>query len=588
MYRSKTCGELSLKHQKEMVTLAGWVQSLRDFGKLTFLDLRDRHGITQVVFNAEENAELYQEAHGLNREFVIQIKGEVRERENKNLNNPTGEIEIRVVELTILNPSEIPPFTIIDETDGSEELRLKYRYLDLRRPKMNKLLVGRAKLFSVMRRYLDSRDFLEIETPILIKSTPEGARDFLVPSRIQPGSFYALPQSPQILKQILMVSGADRYYQIVKCFRDEDFRGDRQPEFTQLDCEMSFVEQEDVLTTFEGLVKEVYKEMMGIENIQIDRMTYADAVKFYGSDKPDLRFDCKIIEISSHIPTSEFPVFSQSISSGGVVSGIVAANGASFTRKQIDAAIDFVKESNRGLQGLVWIRHNEEGWKSSVDKFYTPEQLAEMGKQLGMNKGDLAFLAADKVSKVQKSLGDLRLKLAKENGWIDENKWSILWILDFPLFEQDEETGETHFVHHPFCMPHQEDIQYLESDPLRVRGQLYDLVINGNGILSGSIRIHQKELQDRIFKILGLSEEEKMDKFGFMLNAFQYGAPPHGGCAFGIDRWLMLMLGGDTIRDVIPFPKASNGKDMMMNAPTYVDNDQLVELGIEVMKKEDE
>lgn len=582
MYRSHSCGELSLKNQGQSVILSGWVQNLRDFGKLTFVDVRDRYGITQVVFNAEENEALYKQAHELNREYVIQIHGSVKERENKNLHIPTGEIEIVASELVILNSSELPPFTIIDETDGSEELRLKYRYLDLRRPEMSRKLIGRAKLFSIFRKYLDPRGFLEIETPVLIKSTPEGARDFLVPSRIQSGSFYALPQSPQILKQLLMVSGADRYYQIVKCFRDEDFRGDRQPEFTQLDCEMSFVEQEDVLSTFEGLVKEVYKEMLNID-VSIDRLTYAEAIKSYGSDKPDLRFECKIVDVADKLPKSEFVVFNQAIEHGGIVSGIKAKGCAGFTRKQIDAAVDFVKEPNRKLNGLVWIRLDENGYKSSVDKFYTPEQLAEIGNCFAMEKGDMVFLAADKESRVRKALGDLRLKLAKENGWIDESKWSIFWVVDFPLFEKDEETGETHFVHHPFCMPHAEDIQYLESDPLKVRGQLYDLVINGNEILSGSIRIHQKDLQDRIFKILGLSEEEKMDKFGFMLEAFKYGAPPHGGCAFGVDRWLMLMLGGDTIRDVIPFPKSSNGKDMMMDAPTGVDKSQLDELGIKLI-----
>lgn len=579
MYRTHNCGELNLSNQNQSVVVSGWVQSLRDFGKLTFVDIRDRYGITQVVFNAEENENLYSQAHELNREFVVQIKGIVKERENKNPNIPTGDIEIIASELAILNPSELPPFTIIDDTDGSEELRLKYRYLDLRRPEMARKLIGRAKLFSIFRKYLDAKGFLEIETPVLIKSTPEGARDFLVPSRIQSGSFYALPQSPQILKQLLMVSGADRYYQIVKCFRDEDFRGDRQPEFTQLDCEMSFVTQEDVLSTFEGLVKVVYKEMLNID-VEVGRLTYSDAMKYYGIDKPDLRFDCKIVDIT--LPTSEFVVFNQAIANGGIVSGINAKGCAGYSRKQIDTVIDFVKEPNRKLNGLVWIKYDENGYKSSVDKFYTAEQLAEIGSQFSMEKGDLLFLAADKEARVRKALGDLRLKLAKENGWIDERKWSIFWVVDFPLFEKDEETGETHFVHHPFCMPHLEDVQYLETEPLKVRGQLYDLVINGNEILSGSIRIHQKDLQDRIFKILGLSEEEKMDKFGFLLEAFKYGAPPHGGCAFGVDRWLMLMLGGDTIRDVIPFPKSSNGKDMMMDAPTSVDKAQLDELGIQL------
>lgn len=582
MYRSHNCGELNLSNQGQEVRLSGWVQIIRDFGKLRFLDLRDRYGITQIVFNADENESLYNQTNVLGREFVIQISGKVKERENKNLNIPTGEIEIISSKMTILNSSELPPFTIIDDTDGSEELRLKYRYLDLRRSEMAKKLAGRAKLFSIIRKYLDAQNFLEIETPILIKSTPEGARDFLVPSRIQQGSFYALPQSPQILKQLLMVAGADRYYQIVKCFRDEDFRGDRQPEFTQLDCEMSFVNQEDVLTTFEGLVKLVYKEMLAIE-VQVDRLKYADAIRLYGSDKPDLRFDCKIVDVNDILPKSEFVVFNQAVENGGIISGINAKGCAGFSRKQIDALVEYVKESNRGLNGLVWIKLDEAGYKSSVDKFFTQDQLAIISKEFNIENGDLILLAADKESKVRKSLGDLRLKLAKENGWIDESKWSIFWVIDFPLFEKDDESGETHFVHHPFCMPHAEDIQYLETDPLKVRGLLYDLVINGNEILSGSIRIHQKDLQDRIFKILGLSEEEKMDKFGFMLNAFKYGAPPHGGCAFGLDRWLMLMLGGDTIRDVIPFPKSSNGKDMMMDAPTSVDVSQLTELGIKLV-----
>lgn len=582
MYRSHHCGELNLSNQGQEVTLSGWVQIVRDFGKLRFLDLRDRYGITQIVFNAEENEELYSQANELSREFVVQVKGVVKERENKNLNIPTGEVEIISSEMTILNLSETPPFTIIDETDGSEELRMKYRYLDLRRPEMSRMLIARAKLFSIIRSFLDKKNFLEIETPILIKSTPEGARDFLVPSRIQQGNFYALPQSPQILKQLLMVSGADRYYQIVKCFRDEDFRGDRQPEFTQLDCEMSFVSQEDVLSTFEGLVTLVYKEMLGVD-VQVDRLKYADAIRLYGSDKPDLRFDCKIIDVKDILPNSDFVVFNQAIEAGGIVSGILAKGCAAFSRKQIDALVEYVKEPNRGLNGLVWIKLDETGYKSSVDKFYSPEQLEKIGLEFGIQQGDMILIACGKESKVRKTLGDLRLKLAKENGWIDKNKWSIFWVIDFPLFEKDEETGETHFVHHPFCMPHAEDIQYLESEPLKVRGLLYDLVINGNEILSGSIRIHQKDLQDRIFKILGLSEEEKMDKFGFMLNAFKYGAPPHGGCAFGLDRWLMLMLGGDTIRDVIPFPKSSNGKDMMMDAPTTVDISQLSDLGIKLV-----
>lgn len=581
MFRTKNCGELRLNHKGEEVTLAGWVQRVRNIGHLVFIDLRDRYGITQLSFDQNSNRELCDSATKLGREYVIQVKGNVRERSAKNVNIPTGEIEIDVQSFVVLNESETPPFTIENNTDGSEELRLKYRYLDIRRPHLKDTLITRAKMIKAMREFLDGQGFIEIETPNLIKSTPEGARDFLVPSRLQHGSFYALPQSPQILKQLLMVAGMDRYYQVVKCYRDEDFRGDRQPEFTQLDCEMSFVEQEDIFQNFEGMTKHVFKQAKGIELADFPRITFADAMKYYGSDKPDLRFDCKIVELNAVLPKTDFAVFNNAIENGGLVAGINAKKCANYTRKQLDEITEFVKATHRGLGGIVNIRFAEDGTvKSSIDKFFNEEQLREIGQQFNAEKGDLILIAADKISKVRKSLGDLRLDLAKKENWFDKDAWSVLWVIDFPLFEKDEETGDIIFVHHPFCSPHPEDLQYFDSDPTRVRAQTYDLVMNGNEILSGSIRIHQKDLQDRVFAKLGLTPEEVDAKFGFMLNAFRYGAPPHGGCAFGLDRWVMLMTGGETIRDAMAFPKASSGKDLMMDAPAVVDVKQLVELGI--------
>lgn len=581
MYRTKTCGELRLADQGTTVTLSGWVQRVRDIGHLVFVDLRDRYGITQLSFNNDADANLCEAARQLGREYVVQAIGVVRERESKNAQIGTGDIEIAVKELRVLNAAETPPFTIENETDGGEELRLKYRYLDIRRPALRDVLVTRAKMISAMRQYLDARGFIEVETPNLIKSTPEGARDFLVPSRLHHGTFYALPQSPQILKQLLMVAGMDRYYQVVKCYRDEDFRGDRQPEFTQLDCEMAFVEQEDIFQNFEGMVKHVFKTVKDVELPDFLRLTYADALKLYGSDKPDLRFDCKIVELEGVFPVGAFTVFDQAVANGGLVAGLNAKGAAAFTRKQLDELTEFVKASHRGLGGLVSIRFNEDGTvKSSVDKFFNEAQLQEIGKAMGAEKGDLLLIAADKTSKVRKSLGDLRLELARRLNWIKPGTWSVFWVVDFPLFEKDEETGEIIFVHHPFCSPHPDDLQYFDSDPLRVRAQTYDMVMNGNEVLSGSIRIHQKDLQDRVFAKLGLSKEEVDHKFGFMLNAFRYGAPPHGGCAFGLDRWVMLMTGGETIRDSIAFPKASNGKDLMMDAPAAVDPKQLKELGL--------
>ncbi|HRP39527.1 MAG: aspartate--tRNA ligase [Chitinophagales bacterium] len=586
MFRTNTCGELRIEHISNQVTLAGWVQRVRKLGALTFVDLRDRFGITQLAFNTESNPELTERANKLSREFVIQAKGNVAERSSKNTNIPTGEIEILVDEFSILNEAELPPFMIENDTDGSEELRLKYRYLDIRRPKLKDILLTRARIVKSVRAYLDAKDFCEIETPTFIKSTPEGARDFLVPSRLVQGSFYALPQSPQILKQLLMVAGMDKYYQVVKCFRDEDFRGDRQPEFTQIDCEMSFVHQEDILNNFEGMIQHVFKQNLNYELGEIPRLTYHTAMKLYGSDKPDLRFDCKIVELNDLLPASEFGVFNNTISSGGLVAGINAKGCAAFSRKQLDELTEFVKVAHRGLGGLVNIRFNEDGSvKSSIDKFFTEAQLREFGNAFGAEKGDLILIAADKISKVRKSLGDLRLHLAKQNNWIDESKWSVLWIVDFPLFELDEETGETIFVHHPFCSPNPEDMQYFDSEPLKVRAQQYDMVMNGNEICSGSIRITNRDLQKRVFQKLGMSEAEQQSRFGFMLDAYKYGAPPHGGCAFGLDRMVMLMTGGETIRDVIAFPKTSGGRDLMMDAPTTVDEKQLKELGISTISK---
>lgn len=559
------------------------MQKTRALGGMTFVDLRDRYGITQLVFNNDTDIALCDRANKLGREFVVQVKGKVTERTSKNLNMPTGEIEINVNEMTVISEAETPPFIIENATDGNEELRLKYRYLDIRRPELKDRLTMRAAFNRAVREYLDSKGFLEIETPNLIKSTPEGARDFLVPSRLMHGSFYALPQSPQILKQLLMVAGMDRYYQIVRCFRDEDFRGDRQPEFTQLDCEMSFIHQEDIFETFGGMMQHVFKKIKNYDLKEIPKLKYDDAIKYYGSDKPDLRFDCKIVDLNEVLPKSEFGVFNSAIEGGGLVAGLNAKGCAAYSRKQFDELVEFVKAPHRGLGGLVNIRFNEDGTvKSSADKFFNEQQLREIGKAFTAQKGDLLLIAADKTAKVRKSLGDLRLELGKRNNWMDPNAWSVLWVVDFPLFEKDEETGEVTFAHHPFCSPHPEDMQYFDSDPVRVRAQTYDMVMNGNEILSGSVRIHQRDIQERVFNRLGISPEDQDKKFGFMLNAFKYGAPPHGGCAFGVDRVIMLLSGGETIRDVIAFPKTSGGRDLMMDAPTMVDKKQLDELGIVV------
>lgn len=582
-YRTHHCGELTLANQNLTVTLSGWVNRSRDLGGLTFIDLRDRHGITQLVFNMETNAPLCEQARKLGREFVIQVSGLVAERSNKNKNIATGEIEILVSQLEILNASELPPFTMDDETDGGEELRMKYRYLDLRRPLMQKRLMLRAKMIQAVRTYLDEKGFIEIETPNLIKSTPEGARDFIVPSRLQPGLFYALPQSPQIIKQLLMVAGMDRYYQIARCFRDEDLRGDRQPEFSQIDCEMSFVRQEDIWNMFEGMTKYVFQKTKNITLPDFIRLPYRDAIKYYGTDKPDLRFDCRIKELNSVVAKSAFNLFNSVIENKGLIAGINAKGCSEYSRKQIDELTEFVKAPHRGAGGLVYIRYALDGTvKSSIDKFFTSDQLLQIGQACKAEKGDLLLIVADKINKTRKVLGDLRLEMAKRENWIDNDAWSVFWVVDMPMFEPDEETGQPIFAHHPFCAPHPDDEQYMDSDPLRVRAQSYDLVMNGNEILSGSIRIHNKELQEKIFSILGFSEEEKEKRFGFMVNAFRYGAPPHGGCAFGLDRWVMLMAGGETIRDVIPFPKNNAGRDLMMDAPGQVDNNQLQMVGIKL------
>lgn len=585
-YRTHNCGELNENDIDKEVVICGWVAKVRDFGGLTFVDVRDRYGITQLAFNIEQNEALCLQARSLGREYVIQVKGKTIERSNKNKNISTGNIEVEVNELIVLNESITPPFTIENESDGGEEIRMKYRYLDIRRPILNQRLVTRAKMIKAMREYLDDLNFVEVETPVLIKSTPEGARDFLVPSRMQAGNFYALPQSPQILKQLLMVAGMDRYYQVVKCYRDEDFRGDRQPEFTQLDCEMSFVNQEDILQTVEGLTKHVFKKTSDIELGDFVRLTYADAIRYYGSDKPDLRFDCKIVDLDqlSAITSSEFPLFKNAKSSQHTIAAICAKGCASMSRKQTDELVEFVKMPNRGLSGLIQIKCNEDGSiKSTIDKFLSEPQLKEIAVAMHAEAGDLILIAVEKESKLRKALGDLRLELGKKQHWIDATKWSILWIIDFPLFEMDEETGQIIFVHHPFCNVHPDDIAYFDHEPLRCRAQQYDLVINGAECLSGSVRIHNKELQDKVFQKLGFSEEEKEERFGFMVNAFQYGAPPHGGFAFGVDRWVALMTDAEVIRDVIAFPKNNSGRDLMMDAPSAVDPKQLKELGINII-----
>lgn len=584
MYRTKTCGELRLSDVGQQVTLAGWVQRSRKMGGMTFVDLRDRYGITQLVFNQEVNHELCERANKLGREYVIQVSGEVTERSSKNKNIPTGDIEIIAGELKVLSTSEIPPFTIEDDTDGGDDLRMQYRYLDLRRSCVRKNLELRHKMAFEVRRYLDEQNFLEVETPVLVKSTPEGARDFVVPSRMNPGEFYALPQSPQTLKQLLMVSGFDRYFQIVKCFRDEDLRADRQPEFTQIDCEMSFVEQEDVLNVFEGMAKHLFKYIKNIDFTEpFPRMTWADAMKYYGSDKPDIRFDMKFVELKDLTEGHNFVVFD----SVPFVAGICAKGCASYTRKQLDELTDFVKRPQVGAKGLVYVRYEGNGtFKSSVDKFYSQDDLKAWAERFGACPGDLMLILAGETMKTRKALCELRLEMGSRLGYRDKNVYAPLWVIDFPLLEWDEETQRYYAMHHPFTSPNPEDVDILESNPGAVRANAYDMVVNGVELGGGSIRIHDSELQQRMFKVLGFTAEKAQEQFGFLMNAFKYGAPPHGGLAFGLDRFVSIFAGLDSIRDCIAFPKNNSGRDVMLDAPSVIDDMQLDELQLKVDLKE--
>ena len=586
MFRSKTCGELRISDAGTEVTLAGWVQRARKMGGMTFVDMRDRYGVTQVVFNNESNATLCDAANHLGREFVIQIKGIVAERSSKNANLPTGDIEIIATDLKVLNKSEVPPFTIEDDTDGGDDLRMKYRYLDLRRPAVRRNLELRHKMAFEIRRYLDEKGFIEVETPVLIKSTPEGARDFVVPSRMNPGEFYALPQSPQTFKQLLMVSGFDRYFQIVKCFRDEDLRADRQPEFTQIDCEMSFVEQEDVLQMFEGLVKHIFKYVKDIDFVDpFPRMTWADAMKYYGSDKPDTRFGMKFVEIKDLTVGKGFAV----LDDAEYVGAICAPGCASYTRKQLDQLTDFVKRPQIGAKGMMWVKVEQDGSiKSSVSKFYTEEELRTWTDRCEAKPGDLILILAGQTMKTRKQLCELRLEMGSQLGLRDPQKFSCLWVIDFPLFEWDEETQRYYAMHHPFTSPNPEDIDKLDSATGEVRATAYDMVVNGNELGGGSIRIHNAQLQDKMFRLLGLTEEDAQYKFGFLMNAFKYGAPPHGGLAFGFDRFVSILAGLDSIRDVIAFPKNNSGRDMMIDAPSTIDEAQLKELSIDVVLPKEE
>ena len=581
MYRTNTCGELRLTDEGRTTTLAGWVQRTRKMGGMTFVDLRDRYGITQLVFNEASDAALCDQANHLGREFVIRATGTVRERSNKNPNLTTGDIELIVTKLEVLNPALTPPFTIEDETDGGDDLRMKFRYLDLRRQAVRKNLELRHRMALEVRRYLNDRHFLEVETPVLVNSTPEGARDFVVPSRMNPGQFYALPQSPQTLKQLLMVSGFDRYFQIVKCFRDEDLRADRQPEFTQIDCEMSFVEQDDVITLFEGMVRHLFRAVLGLEfsTEAFPRMTWHDAMKQYGSDKPDLRFGMRFVELTDLMRGHGFGVFDRA----DYIAGIRAEGAATYTRKQLDELTRFVERPQIGAKGLIYARVEPDGHvKSSIDKFYTQEQLQAMKAAFGAEPGDLMLILCGEADKTRKQLCELRLEMGNRLGLRDKSRFECLWVVDFPLLEWSEEDQRFYAVHHPFTSPKPEDIPLLETNPGAVRANAYDMVINGVEVGGGSIRIHDSHLQDKMFGILGFTEERAQEQFGFLMNAFKYGAPPHGGIAYGLDRLVSLFAGLDSIRDCIAFPKNNAGRDVMLDAPTPLDPAQLEELHINV------
>ena len=584
MYRTNNCGELNISNVNRQVILAGWIQRIRELSGMTFIDLRDRYGITQLVFTESGNAALYAETKKLGREFVIQVEGQVCERSSKNSKIPTGEIEIIVNRLVILNPAVLPPFTIEDETDGGDELRMKFRYLDLRRNAVRRNLELRHRMAQEIRKYLDSQQFLEVETPTLIKSTPEGARDFVVPSRMNPGEFYALPQSPQQQKQLLMVAGFDRYFQIVKCFRDEDLRADRQPEFTQIDCEMSFVTQDDVISTFEGLIKHLFQTVKGVTfDKPFLRMSFDEAMNSYGNDKPDLRFDMKIHELTSLVQGKGFSVFDNA----EYVGAICASGCAAYTRKQTDELINFVKRPQIGAQGLIYVKVHEDGtFQSSVDKFFTPDQLKDWAGALNANPGDLLLVMAGKRKKTLGQLSELRLEMGARCGLRDKDTFVPLWIVDFPLFEWDEETQRFYAMHHPFTSPKPEDAQYFETNPGRIRANAYDCVVNGVELGGGSIRIHDEKLQQTMFRTLGFTQEQAEYQFGFLLNAFKYGAPPHGGIAFGFDRLVSMFAGLDSIRDVIAFPKNNAGRDVMINTPSLISDEQLKELGINIVSEE--
>jgi len=580
MYRTHNCSELRPENINQNVLLCGWIQKSRDLGGMTFIDLRDRYGITQLVFNMETDAQLCEKARQFGREDVIQVSGTVAERSNKNFKIPTGEIEIIVTEITLLNKSKLPPFTIEDQSDGGDELRMKYRYLDLRRNPVKNNLMLRHKMAVETRNYLSEHGFLEIETPYMIKSTPEGARDFVVPSRMNPGQFYALPQSPQTFKQLLMVAGMDKYFQIVRCFRDEDLRADRQPEFTQIDCEMAFVTQDDVLNTFEGLAKQLFKKIKGVDISNFPRISYNDAMHLYGSDKPDIRFGMTFVELTDLAKGHEFKVFDEA----ELVVGIKAEGCANWSRKELDQLTDFVKRPQIGAGGLVWMKYNEDGsLKSSVDKFFNEEELKSWAGRFEAKAGDLILLLSGNTHKTRSALNELRLEIGKRLNLRNPDVFAPLWVVDFPLLEWDEETQRFYAMHHPFTSPNPEDLSLLDSDPGVVRANAYDMVINGVEIGGGSIRIHNRDLQNKLFKILGFTEEEAQNQFGFLMNAFEFGAPPHGGIAFGFDRWCALFGGSDSIRDFIAFPKNNAGRDVMIDSPGEIKKEQLDELGIKLI-----